>query len=169
MINNESLNMEKESLAFNKLKLSLALSALFFIISMIPFALANKEEVVDSYKMEPFLNLIIPFLLSFTFFITLLPAEKYIEKGIRFYLNFFVKWFVSSFIVLCVLKLFFRIINPPQPFYNYLQTIKYIIKETFQLIFVEILNLTNIGIGIICALPLLYVYRKIILEKKQKP
>ncbi len=133
---------------------------------MIPFALANKEEVVDSYKMEPFLNLIIPFLLSYTFFITILPAEKYIENGIRFYLNFFVKWFVSSFIVLCVLKLFFGIINPPQPFYNYLQTIKYIIKETFQLIFVEILNLTNIGIGIICSLPLLYVYRKIILEKK---
>ena len=160
------MDMKKETSFLKKLKLALALSTLFFIISMIPFALANKEEVVDSYKMEPFLNLIIPFLLSYTFFITILPAEKYIENGIRFYLNFFVKWFVSSFIVLCVLKLFFGIINPPQPFYNYLQTIKYIIKETFQLIFVEILNLTNIGIGIICSLPLLYVYRKIILEKK---
>ena len=129
------MDMKKETSFLNKLKLSLALSALFFIISMIPFALANKQEVVDSYKMEPFLNLIIPFLLSYTFFITILSAEKYIESGIRFYLNFFVKWFVSSFIVLCVLKLFFRIINPPQPFYNYLQTIKYIIKETFSAYF----------------------------------
>jgi len=60
------------------------------------------------------------------------------------------------------------LINYSQSFYNYSQVIKYI-KETFQLIFVEILNLTNIGIGIICVLPLLYVYRKIILEKKQKP
>ena len=68
MINNESLNMKKEPLSFNKLKLSLALSALFFIISMIPFALANKEEVVDSYKMEPFLNLIIPCFIEFYFF-----------------------------------------------------------------------------------------------------
>ena len=145
------MDMKKENSFLEKLKLALALSTLFFIISMIPFALANKEEVTDSYKMGFILDLVIPFLLSFTFFITILPAEKYIEKGIRFYL-----------------KLFFILINYSQSFYNYSQVIKYI-KETFQLIFVEILNLTNIGIGIICALPLLYVYRKIILEKKQKP
>ncbi|WP_273087057.1 hypothetical protein [Capnocytophaga gingivalis] len=160
--------MKKEASFLNKLKLALALSTLFFIISMIPFALANKEEVTDSYKMGFILDLVIPFLLSFTFFTTLLPAEKYIENGIRFYLKFFTNWFVSSFIILFVLKLFFILINYSQSFYNYSQVIKYM-KETFQLIFVEILNLTNIGIGIICALPLLYVYRKIILEKKQKP
>ena len=162
------MDMKKETSFLNKLKLALALSTLFFIISMIPFALANKEEVTDSYKMGFILDLVIPFLLSFTFFITLLPAEKYIEKGIRFYLKFFVNWFASSFIILFVLKLFFILINYSHSFYNYSQVIKYV-KETFQLIFVEILNLTNIGIGIICALPLLYVYRKIILEKKQKP
>ena len=160
--------MKKEALFLNKLKISFTLSVLFFIISMIPFALANKEEVTDSYKMGFILDLVIPFLLSFTFFITLLPAEKYIENGIRFYLKFFTNWFVSSFIILFVLKLFFIFINYSQSFYNYSKVIKYM-KETFQLIFVEILNLTNIGIGIICALPLLYVYRKIILEKKQKP
>ena len=160
--------MKKQALFLNKLKISFILSVLFFIISMIPFALANKEEVTDSYKMGFILDLVIPFLLSFTFFLTLLPAEKYIENGIRFYLKFFTNWFVSSFIILFVLKLFFILINYSQSFYNYSQVIKYI-KETFQLIFVEILNLTNIGIGIICVLPLLYVYRKIILEKKQKP
>ena len=160
--------MKKEISFLKKLKLALALSTLFFIISMIPFALANKEEVTDSYKMGFILDLVIPFLLSFTFFITILPAEKYIENGIRFYLNFFVNWFASSFIILFVLKLFFILINYSHSFYNYSQVVKYV-KETFQLIFVEILNLTNIGIGIICALPLLYVYRKIILEKKQKP
>ena len=160
--------MKKETSFLNKLKLALALSTLFFIISMIPFAFANKEEVTDSYKMGFILDLVIPFLLSFTFFITILHAEKYIEKGIRFYLKFFTNWFVSSFIILFVLKLFFIFINYSQSFYNYSKVIKYM-KETFQLIFVEILNLTNIGIGIICALPLLYVYRKIILEKKQKP
>ncbi|ATA85955.1 hypothetical protein CGC50_01560 [Capnocytophaga gingivalis] len=47
---------------------------------MIPFALANKEEVTDSYKMGFILDLIIPFLLSFTFFLTLLSAEKYIKS-----------------------------------------------------------------------------------------
>jgi len=162
------MDMKKETSFLNKLKLALALSTLFFIISMIPFAFANKEEVTDSYKMGFILDLVIPFLLSFTFFITLLSAEKYIENGIRFYLKFFTNWFVSSFIILFVLKLFFIFINYSQSFYNYSKVIKYM-KETFQLIFVEILNLTNIGIGIICALPLLYVYRKIILEKKQKP
>lgn len=162
------MDMKKETSFLNKLKLALALSTLFFIISMIPFAFANKEEVTDSYKMGFILDLVIPFLLSFTFFITILHAEKYIEKGIRFYLKFFTNWFVSSFIILFVLKLFFIFINYSQSFYNYSKVIKYM-KETFQLIFVEILNLTNIGIGIICALPLLYVYRKIILEKKQKP
>lgn len=83
--------MKKETSFLNKLKLDLALSTLFFIISMIPFALANKEEVTDSYKMEFILDLIIPFLLSFIFFLTLLPAEKYIKNGIRFYLKFFCK------------------------------------------------------------------------------
>ena len=162
------MDMKKETSFLKKLKLALALSTLFFIISMIPFALANKEEVTDSYKMGFILDLVIAFLLSFTFFLTILPAEKYIEKGIRFYLKFFVNWFASSFIILFVLKLFFILINYSHSFYNYSQVVKYV-KETFQLIFVEILNLTNIGIGIICALPLLYVHRKIILEKKQKP
>ena len=156
--------MKKETSFLKKLKLALALSTLFFIISIIPFALANKEEVTDSYKMGFILDLVIPFLLSFTFFITLLPAEKYIENGIRFYLKFFTNWFVSSFIILFVLKLFFIFINYSQSFYNYSKVIKYM-KETFQLIFVEILNLTNIGIGIICALPLLYVYKKIMLNR----
>ena len=84
------MDLKKETSFLNKLKLYLALSTLFFIISMIPFALANKEKVTDSYKMGFILDLIIPFLLSFTFFLTLLPAEKYIKNGIRFYLKFFV-------------------------------------------------------------------------------
>ena len=158
------MDMKKETSFLKKLKLALALSTLFFIISMIPFALANKEEVTDSYKIGFILDLIIPFLLSFTFLLTLLTAEKYIKNGIRFYLKFFVNWFASSFIILFVLKLFFILINYSQSFYNYSQVIKYM-KETSQLIFVEILNLTNIGIGIICALPLLYVYRKILLNR----
>jgi len=60
------MDMKKENSFLEKLKLALALSTLFFIISMIPFALANKEEVTDSYKMGFILDLVIPFLLSFT-------------------------------------------------------------------------------------------------------
>lgn len=37
--------MKKEAFFLNKLKISFTLSVLFFIISMIPFALANKEKV----------------------------------------------------------------------------------------------------------------------------
>ena len=44
------MDMKKETSFLKKLKLALALSTLFFIISMIPFALANKEEVTDSYN-----------------------------------------------------------------------------------------------------------------------
>ena len=55
------MDMKKETSFLKKLKLSLALSTLFFIISMIPFALANKEEVTDSYKMGFILDLIIQF------------------------------------------------------------------------------------------------------------
>ena len=42
------MDMKEETSFLNKLKLALALSTLFLIISMIPFALANKEEVTDS-------------------------------------------------------------------------------------------------------------------------
>ena len=71
---------------------------------MIPFALANKEEVTDSYKMGFILDLIIPFLLSFTFFLTLLSAEKYIKSCKICEGNFF-NLSLWKFLVLLILEL----------------------------------------------------------------
>ena len=156
--------MKKEALFLNKLKISFTLSVLFFIISMIPFALSNKEEVIDSYKMEPFLNLIIPFFASFTFLITLVLSKEYKKKGISFYVIFYLKWLLGIFIAYILSELILLGISITN-----LPSLKEMIifhkcsKEYVISIFSYIFNLNNIMIGIICALPLLHVYRRIII------
>lgn len=158
--------MKKEALFLNKLKISFTLSVLFFIISMIPFALANKEEVIDSYKMEPFLNLIIPFFASFTFLITLVLSKEYKKKGISFYVIFYLKWLLGTFISYILSELILlRISITNLPSLKEMIIFHKCSKEYVISIFSCIFNLTNIMIGIICTLPLLYVYRRIIIEK----